>query len=585
MRARRRSIACFVALAAATAVRLPGQGQVQIPLIASYSEAYVLTTEQPKGQGQISIDGSNVEVRISSVSTTLQVSLIDPSGGVHPAGQTDSVVSNAPIVPAGDPSVKGQSAFFYLVNPQPGMWSYELTDPALPVPMEAVLVTVTSDSDLVLSLLGTGGDFVVGGRATVNLLLMNKSGPVPPSAIASMDATAQVQGSAEMRITFADDGANGDMKAGDGIYTSRFTVPAAGLYSVRVNATMNLGGQTLMRSAATTFRAAPSCGSLAGAFRSAGVAVSGASQPNALDVTFDLNARADGDFRVSATLMAGAKRVAAGATATLRAGAQTITVRFPLTDLQVLGANGPYQVGDARLTCVQAGGVRFVSDRQTGMGSTAGFDLTAAMSAAIPRNGGVGLTGDNTEQGADSTGAGKFDRLNFSAGVEISKPGAYQWNASLYDSKGALIDQVQNNGTLAAGRSRVLLSFTGTSIGANGVDGPYSVRDFCLQSASLACFPEAGSTQAYAFTRFAGSPGAGCTFAVSPLTLQSTAAGGPSTASVTAGATCAWTATSNAPFITVSSGAAGTGNGTVSFSVAANTGASRTGTLISQARL
>ncbi len=49
---------------------------------------------------------------------------------------------------------------------------------------------------------------------------------------------------------------------------------------------------------------------------------------------------------------------------------------------------------------------------------------------------------------------------------------------------------------------------------------------------------------------------------------------------VTAGTTCAWTATSNASWITVTSGASGTGNGIVNYSVAANnTGAARTGTI------
>jgi YD repeat-containing protein len=41
---------------------------------------------------------------------------------------------------------------------------------------------------------------------------------------------------------------------------------------------------------------------------------------------------------------------------------------------------------------------------------------------------------------------------------------------------------------------------------------------------------------------------------------------------VTAGAGCAWTAVSNAGWITVTSGASGTGNGTVGYSVAANGG-------------
>ena len=59
------------------------------------------------------------------------------------------------------------------------------------------------------------------------------------------------------------------------------------------------------------------------------------------------------------------------------------------------------------------------------------------------------------------------------------------------------------------------------------------------------------------------------------------AAGGTGTAiAVTAGGTCAWTAVSNAPsWITITAGASGTGPGSVSFTVAANTGAARMGTM------
>ena len=50
--------------------------------------------------------------------------------------------------------------------------------------------------------------------------------------------------------------------------------------------------------------------------------------------------------------------------------------------------------------------------------------------------------------------------------------------------------------------------------------------------------------------------------------------------SVTAGTGCAWTAISNASWIGVMSNTAtGTGNGSVSYSVSRNNGASRTGTI------
>jgi hypothetical protein len=71
-----------------------------------------------------------------------------------------------------------------------------------------------------------------------------------------------------------------------------------------------------------------------------------------------------------------------------------------------------------------------------------------------------------------------------------------------------------------------------------------------------------------------------CAANISPTSQNVPAAGGSGiSVTVSAGATCQWSATSGATWITINSGATGTGNGTVVFSVAPNTGAQRTGTL------
>ncbi len=79
-------------------------------------------------------------------------------------------------------------------------------------------------------------------------------------------------------------------------------------------------------------------------------------------------------------------------------------------------------------------------------------------------------------------------------------------------------------------------------------------------------------------TAGAGTPPA-CTYSIAPTSQNAGAAAGTGTVNVTATAACAWTAVSNATWLSVTAGAAGTGNGTVGFSVAANTGAARAGTL------
>ena len=71
-----------------------------------------------------------------------------------------------------------------------------------------------------------------------------------------------------------------------------------------------------------------------------------------------------------------------------------------------------------------------------------------------------------------------------------------------------------------------------------------------------------------------------CSFSISPFSQSFDAAGGTGNVSVQAPSDCSWTATSNVTFISVVSGAAGTGNGTVVFQVQANvTGQPRNGSL------
>ncbi len=64
---------------------------------------------------------------------------------------------------------------------------------------------------------------------------------------------------------------------------------------------------------------------------------------------------------------------------------------------------------------------------------------------------------------------------------------------------------------------------------------------------------------------------------ISPSNAAFGASGGSSSVSVTPSSTCPWQATSTVNWITITSGASGTGNGTVNYTVAANNGPAQTG--------
>jgi len=76
-----------------------------------------------------------------------------------------------------------------------------------------------------------------------------------------------------------------------------------------------------------------------------------------------------------------------------------------------------------------------------------------------------------------------------------------------------------------------------------------------------------------------GTGGGTCTYALAPAGNSVAANGGSGSVNVATGVGCTWTATSNVPWITLTGGTSGSGTGQVSYSVTANAGAARSGTI------
>ena len=114
---------------------------------------------------------------------------------------------------------------------------------------------------------------------------------------------------------------------------------------------------------------------------------------------------------------------------------------------------------------------------------------------------------------------------------------------------------------------------SGASGAGNGTLG-YSVAVNALTSPRSGTITIAGNT-------FTVNQAAACTYAILPTSQALSVEGGTGSVAVTAGAACGWTAVSNnTPWLTVTSGSAGTGSGSVGFSASANNLASlRSGSL------
>lgn len=70
-----------------------------------------------------------------------------------------------------------------------------------------------------------------------------------------------------------------------------------------------------------------------------------------------------------------------------------------------------------------------------------------------------------------------------------------------------------------------------------------------------------------------------CSFTLSAASANAPMEGTNGTVDVTCSSVCNWTASSNNSWITITGGSSGSGNGTVNYSVASNSGSARSGTI------
>jgi hypothetical protein len=91
--------------------------------------------------------------------------------------------------------------------------------------------------------------------------------------------------------------------------------------------------------------------------------------------------------------------------------------------------------------------------------------------------------------------------------------------------------------------------------------------------------PRTGSVSVGGQTHAVTQQGFSCADTISPTFASPSSVGGNINVSVTAPKGCSWTAVSNVAWVTIKSGASGSGGGTVVLSVAPQAGASRSGTV------
>jgi hypothetical protein len=174
--------------------------------------------------------------------------------------------------------------------------------------------------------------------------------------------------------------------------------------------------------------------------------------------------------------------------------------------------------------------------------SRVGTVLVAGQTFSITQGEGCTYSISPTAQSVPSAGG--------SGNVAVSTASGCAWTASSNASWLTI-----TGGASGAGNG-------GVGFSAAGTDGPG-------RSGSLTI---AGQT-------FTVNQGQGCSFSISPESQSVPAGGGNGTVTVTAAEGCGWSASSNAPWITIGNPSNGNGNGQIRFSAAATNGPARSGTM------
>jgi hypothetical protein len=434
----------------------------------------------------------------------VDLTLIDPAGGVHAAGQMRNVRP-----PGKEQDTEESSQYrawrFELKDPPPGVWKIQIKETKTPVPDAARLLifTLQSSSAVKAALVGLERTYAKATPVTIGLIASSKATPK------SVEGTVQLGGREPETLEFRDNGEAPDAKASDGLFTAAFTPAEAGDYLVSAIVSGETeDGHPFVRTVAGHLRAAASCGVLPPDFHSELLDTNANNRPDTLAVSLAPQMTSESPVHLEIELAAaesGARvRAFTDASSLPEGSSQRVEVRFDQRALAALGENGPYKVTSMSLSCIRPDQEYFLSDVRMDPGSTVAVSLDATDRPDIL------LTGANTERLVDTNNNGRADRLEFSVGIDAVAAGSVLWSATLsaVNGGGPVLDIAEGSAQITAGRGTLTLTFDGAKIGRARINGPYVITNLLINRSGGVVIevPTAGRTQAYEATRFEGNP-------------------------------------------------------------------------------
>jgi len=427
----------------------------------------------------------------------MDFSLISPSGAVI---DPTTIVGNANIQFAADKTVPGMKFEVYqLTDPEAGTWTVKITGNSVENSSgrEVFMVTGWFPTALILMDANLDRSFYTSSEPMVITAdLENNGNPITGS---NVQAKIILPDNSFTVIPLLDDGNGADAVAGDGIYSGTFSDDTqGGIYQIIVDAVGE--NPAFSREAMLITSAASSTSTLSGTFSDVANDTNSDGLYENLVINVGVNIDAAGYYRILGELTdsTGNPIGEAEYAGDLTPGQQTASLSFNGTDIFNHGVDGPYTLSSVRLTQDVDGTMVPVEELQNAY-QTAAYDYIQFQHPSI-----LVLKVDS-DQGIDDNANGLFDRLEVNLSINLLHSGYYQWSGRLVDINGKEIGFAGNSGQLDAGSDIITLDFTGSTIGHNGVDGPYFVTDLLIYSGSdSAVIIDRFATNVYLASQFEG---------------------------------------------------------------------------------
>jgi chitodextrinase len=398
----------------------------------------------------------------------IAVVLVRPDGvRIDPAyvgGHTDAEIISLDDVL----SMRGKG--YRVLNPMPGLWKVEITATAAPASgVVDFMVTGGSDSAIALSVAPRSEFISLGSPIELDATLVDGVTPIPGAEVTAVIAPPSGPSST---IPLYDNGLNGDIAAGDGVYFGRYPSAAeSGIYRIAVTAKGT--SPSFLRNSLTGVQVTANEITPSGTNSDAGVDTNGDGLYEKLRVNVGLNVSRSGSYIFLARLRAADGRDLGqiSQTANLTPADTAIAMLFDGASIARQRADGPYTISELRVLAL--GGVTHQVMVQTNVYTTQAYSWRQFQRLPI-------TLGTFVDAGLDTNGNGQFDVLNVDFFVDVTNAGTYIVDARLTDLAGTEITRATGFYSLAAGESLLRLSFDGANIGAKGLDGPYLVKDLSV---------------------------------------------------------------------------------------------------------